>query len=257
MNSYVNPSDIPSNVEFDQLRNVWREALAQDADLRIKSVELQLLAEKHRYTYQHEWLGVPIIRLPDDVFLQQQIVNKLKPSAIIETGVARGGSLILSASLLEMNSLNVNVLGLDLLIMPHAKEAILNSRYARQVALWEGDSSSNDAHEVVSAYIDRNSPNEPVLLVLDSDHSESHVLNELTNFSDLLPAGSLVMVADTIIEEFPRDYYQNRPWNVGNNPMTAVRKFLAEDTRFSAADNWNRRALTSEFRDGILKKDRL
>jgi cephalosporin hydroxylase len=257
MTSYVNPADIPSHFEFTQLRESWRRSMAQDIDLRKRAVDLQLEAERHRYTYQQEWLGVPIIRLPDDILLQQEIVHELRPSAIIETGVARGGSLILSASLMEMNSLSINVFGLDLLILPHARDAILDSRYGKMITMWEGDSSSNNARETVDAYIKQNSIEGPILLVLDSDHSEEHVLKELVNFSDLLPEGSLIMVADTIIEEFPVDYYKDRPWNVGDNPLTAVKKFLNQDARFESAGNWNRRSLISEFRDGIIQKKRI
>jgi cephalosporin hydroxylase len=82
------------------------------------------------------------------------------------------------------------------------------------------------------------------------------VLHELINFSDLLPVGSVIMVADTIIEEFPLGHYKDRPWDVGNNPLTALRKFLQTDSRFMPVEKWNRRSLLSEFRDGIIEKVR-
>lgn len=254
MSSYVNATEIPDNEEFSNQRQMWREALASDSELRSKAVELQIAAEEHRYTYHHEWLGVPIIRLPDDIVLQQEIVHHLRPSAIIETGVARGGSLVLSASLMDMNSLTPSVLGLDLLILPHAKSLIEQSRYANAIQLWEGDSSFANAQQVVTGFIQQISNPGPILLVLDSDHSENHVLAELRNFADLLPVGSIIMVADTIIEEFPKDYYMERPWNVGNNPCTAVREFLKADNRFNRATKWDRRSLLSEFREGIIVK---
>ena len=256
MVDYVKSGDIPDESKFRSDRDRWRASLAQDSLLRREAVSLQIQAENHRYTYQHEWMGVPIIRLPDDIVLQQEIVNYLRPSCIVETGVARGGSLILSASLMEINSLRPSILGLDLLIMPHAKTAITECKYVESIALWEGDSSSEIAHKEVGAFLMNHSPDQPVLVVLDSDHSESHVLNELINFSDLLPVGSIIMVADTIIEEFPTGHYKDRPWDVGNNPLTALRKFLEKDTRFVPVDKWNRRSLLSEFRDGIIEKIR-
>ena len=256
MSDYVKPSEIPDESKFHDDRNLWRSALAHDASLREAAVALQVKAEAYRYTYQHEWMGVPIIRLPDDIVLQQEVVNHLRPSCIIETGVARGGSLILSASLMAINSLKPSILGLDLLIMPHAKTAISNCNFVDSITLWEGDSSSEVAHNEVASFLLNHSSDQPVLVVLDSDHSESHVLHELINFSDLLPVGSVIMVADTIIEEFPLGHYKDRPWDVGNNPLTALRKFLQSDPRFMPVDKWNRRSLLSEFRDGIIEKVR-
>lgn len=254
MSDYVKSADIPGEDEFHNNRNRWRFSLGQDSLLRSEAVALQIRAEEHRYTYQHEWLGVPIIRLPDDIVLQQEVVNHLRPSCIIETGVARGGSLVLSASLMEINSLTPIVLGLDLLIMPHAKTAIHNSKFVDSISLWEGDSSSQTAHNEVATFLAKHPTDKPALLILDSDHSENHVLNELVNFSNLLPVGSVIMVADTIIEEFPRGHYKDRPWDVGNNPLTALTKFLQADSRFTPVDKWNRRSLLSEFRDGIIEK---
>jgi cephalosporin hydroxylase len=155
---------------------------------------------------------------------------------------------------MEINSLTPSVLGLDLLILPHAKSLIEQSKYAHAIQLWEGDSSSVVAQEVVTSFIQQISNPGPILLVLDSDHTEKHVLAELQNFANLLPVGSIVMVADTIIEEFPKDYYNNRPWNVGDNPLTAVRKFLGQDKRFSPEKKWHKRSLLSEFREGIIIK---
>lgn len=254
--SYVKPSEVPGHDEFVSNRDTWRSSLGRDEKLRKKSVSLQIAAEEHRYTYQHEWLGVPIIRLPDDIILQQEIVHYLRPSCVIETGVARGGSLVLSASLMEINSLPPLILGLDLLIMPHARKAIDDCKFVDSISLWEGDSASEAAKDAVDAFLRNLQVESPLLLVLDSDHSENHVLNELINLGDLLPVGSIVMVADTIIEEFPQGHYKNRPWDKGNNPMTALRRFLQLDKRFEPATKWNRRSLISEFRDGIIEKIR-
>jgi cephalosporin hydroxylase len=102
MSDYVQSADLPDESEFHNDRTRWRSSLSQDSQLRSEAVDLQIKAEEHRYTYQHEWLGVPIIRLPDDIVLQQEIVNHLRPSCIIETGVARGGSLVFFASLLKL-----------------------------------------------------------------------------------------------------------------------------------------------------------
>ena len=98
------------------------------------------------------------------------------------------------------------------------------------------------------------SGSESALLVLDSNHTHDHVLAELDLLAPLLPVGSYVLVADTLIEEFPEGHYQNRPWDRGNNPMTAVRAFLAGNEGFELDLGWSRRALMSEFRDGIIRR---
>jgi len=228
--------------------------MSSDNNLHSIAVNLQLAADAFHYTYHHEWLGVPIIRLPDDILLQHEIVFHLRPSVIIETGVARGGSLILSASCMALSGIEPHVLGLDLLIMPHARDAIAESRFSNSITLWEGDSASSAAQDMAKSFLNEHVGNGPVLLVLDSNHSEEHVLSELNNFSDLLSVGSVVMIADTIIEELPQGYFVDRPWDVGNNPMTAVVKFLESNGSFEHVDRWRRRSLLSEFRDGIIEK---
>ena len=94
------------------------------------------------------------------------------------------------------------------------------------------------------------------MLILDTNHTHDHVLAELRSLAPLLPVGGVVMVADTLVEEFPEDHYAGRPWGRGDNPLTAVRAFLAENDAFAAAEEWGRRALVSEFRDGILRRER-
>ena len=92
----------------------------------------------------------------------------------------------------------------------------------------------------------------PCLFIMDSNHSHDHVLKELNLLGPLLPLGSIVIVADTIVEEMPVDYYPDRPWGRGNNPLTAVREFLEENSDFKIDTRWSRRSLMGECRDGIL-----
>ena len=93
-----------------------------------------------------------------------------------------------------------------------------------------------------------------MLIVLDSDHTHSHVFNELNLFAPLIPIGSIIIVADTIIEEMPTDYYPNRSWAKGNNPLTALNSFLEINNNFKRDERWSRRSLMGEFRDGIAIK---
>jgi cephalosporin hydroxylase len=246
-------TQIPNDTEFNSSRAIWRNDTSRDEGLRDLAINFQIECAKYNYTYQFEWMGVPIIRLPDDIVVLQELIWQLKPSKIIETGIARGGSLILSASLMKMRSGYADVLGLDLQIFPHTREAIEGSQFADSIQMWEGDSSSLSAVEVVKKFL--NGDNKPCLLVLDSDHTHFHVLNELNALAPLLPAQSMIMVADTLIEELPLDFYSDRDWAPGNNPLTALNQFLAENTEgFKRELQWGRRAVQSEFRDGIISK---
>ena len=242
--------DIPNETEFTKLRGEWRTKMGNSAELREKSIQLTIASNEFHYGYQWEWCGVPIIRHPDDIVLQQEIMWNLKPKHVIETGVARGGSLALSASLMEMVGNQSKVLGLDIQILPHANEALKSWIVDGRVQLVESDSTSLIAINAVKSFL--GNTQEPVLLVLDSNHSHKHVLGELQALAPMLPIGSVVIVADTIVEEMPEDYYRDRPWGSGNNPLSAVNEFLHSNSDFQIDLRWSRRSLIGECRDGIL-----
>ena len=242
---------VPNADEFRQARHGWRKGLAKDGSLRQKALELQRALDDHHYTYQFDWLGVPIVRLPDDIVVLQEIIHEEKPDSIVETGVARGGSVILSASIQEICGLVPRVLGIDLTFFPHTLTAIQGSRYAQAIKLLEASSTAADSITEVSEFLQ---DSKKALLILDSDHSHSHVLTELQALGRFLPTGSLILVADTVVEEMPDDYFPDRHWGVGNSPLTAVNQFLEEDSCYEREQTWNRRAIISEFRDGILRK---
>jgi len=241
-----------NNVEFSKERTTWRIKMDESAELRKKAIELTLMSNKFKYGYQFEWCGVPIIRHPDDIVLQQEIVWSLRPTHIIETGVARGGSLVLSSTLMKLYEKSGKVLGLDIKIYDHTIENLVSWMINDQIKIFGCDSASKTAESHVQDFLKDNK--QPVLVVLDSNHTENHVLNELNCFAPLLPVGSIIIVADTIIEEMPKDYYSDRSWNVGNNPLTAVDKFLELNNNFIKDLSWSRRSLMGECRDGIICK---
>ena len=244
--------EIPDGSEFTRTRNLWRKDMGNSQELRDQAIELTVTSNEFQYGYQWEWCGVPIIRHPDDIVLQQEIMWSLKPTHVIETGVARGGSLTLSASLMEIAGYQSKVLGIDIQILPHAIEALKPWTLDGRIELLESDSTSSIAINATKVFL--GNIQTPVLLVLDSNHSHEHVLNELQTLAPLLPVGSIVIVADTIVEEMPEDYYPNRPWGRGNNPLTAVKKFLNLNSDFQLDLRWSRRSLMGECRDGILVK---
>ena len=244
--------EIPSDSEFTQIRKLWRLDMGKSELLRKKAIELIVQSDKFNYGYQWEWCGIPIIRHPDDIVLQQEIIWSLKPSHIIETGIARGGSLALSSSLLQICTGGGKVLGLDIKILEHAVQKLKPWVENKQVYIYECDSASTAAVTYAKNFLKDNKC--PVLVILDSNHTSEHVFNELNCFAPLIPVGSIVIVADTIIEEMPVDYYPNRPWGIGNSPLTAANRFLELNSNFKRDERWSRRSLMSEFRDGIIIK---
>lgn len=244
--------EVPNDIEFQKMREQWRKNLANDQVLRTHAINIIIESNKYNFGYQWEWCGIPIIRHPDDIVLQQEIMWDLKPSRVIETGVARGGSLVLSASLMAITGKTPRVLGIDIQILPHATKSLANWTDSGQIELFESDSTSDRAIETVQNFLKQES--RPCLLVLDSNHSHDHVYRELVALAPLLPIGSMVIVADTIVEEMPDSYYQNRPWGRGNNPHTATREFLTNYPNFELDLRWSRRSLLGECRDGILTR---
>lgn len=242
---------VPNADEFRQARHGWRNNLARDQLLRVKALEFQRALDEHHYTYQFEWLGVPIVRLPDDIVVLQEIIHAERPDSIVETGVARGGSVILSASMQEICGLQPRVLGIDLTFFPHTTAAIQESRYADAIALVEAGSTSSAGVTEVGRFLKDSTK---ALLILDSDHSHSHVFAELNALGAFLPTGSLILVADTVVEEMPADYFPDRHWGAGDSPLTAINQFLDENSCYEREHAWSRRAIISEFRDGIIRK---
>lgn len=243
---------VPTADEFALARQRRREALAADGDLRAEAVSLQVSAERHDFTYLWEWAGVPVIRLPDDVMVLQEIFWSYRPQRVVETGVARGGSMLLDASLMRMCGEQPAVLGIDHKLYPHTTETLAAHPLAEGIELLEADSASQSSVDAATRFI---GSAERTLLILDSNHTHAHVLAELRELAPLLPPGGLVLVADTLIEEFPEGHFEGRPWDKGDNPLTAVREFLTERSDFTPAKDWGRRALLSEFRDGILRRE--
>lgn len=241
---------IPNGKKFVELRENLRREMGRSETLRKKAIELTIASNEYQYGYQWEWCGVPIIRHPDDIVLQQEIVWSLKPTHIIETGVARGGSLVLSSTLMEMCGVPSKVIGLDIQILEHTTEALKAWTANGRIQLFQCDSANISAKVTVENFL--NGAKSPSLLILDSNHSHSHVLQELELLATSLPVGSIVIVADTIVEEMPEDYYPNRPWRRGSNPWSAVFKFLETHQDFILDERWSRRSLMGECRDGIL-----
>lgn len=181
------------------------------------------------YSYNFSWMGRPIIQYPQDMIALQEIIWDMRPDAVFETGIAHGGSLIYSASLLELIGGEGFVLGLDIDIRAHNRAAIEAHPMSRRIRMLQGSSVDDAMAAKVRAELAgcRNP-----LVVLDSNHTHEHVLRELELYSPLVRKGGWLVVFDTVVELMPDDFYPDRPWSVGDNPMTAVDAFLKTNDRF-------------------------
>lgn len=205
---------------------------------------------RHKYAYNFTWLGRPLIQLPQDMVAVQELVWAVKPDLIIETGVAHGGSLIYSASLLELIGGAGRVIGVDIDIRAHNRVEIEKHPLARRIQLIQGSSVDRG---VIRQVREAARGCERVMVLLDSNHTHKHVLQELRGYSPMVTKGSYLVVFDTLIEDMPGDLIKDRPWGKGNNPKTAVWEFLKKNRRFAVDKDVEAKLLLTVAPDGYLK----
>lgn len=210
------------------------------------------------YKYQHNftWLGVPIIQYPQDIMAVQEIIFNVKPDLIIETGIARGGSLIFSASMLTLletcgEHKNSKVIGIDIDIRKHNKELILKHPLSKKIIMLEGSSTDQ---KIIQEVYDIAKNYTKILVLLDSNHTHKHVLDELNAYSKLVSINSYCIVFDTGIEDFPKGSFNDRPWDKDNNPKTAVWEFLKNNNKFLVDKNIENQILITATYNGFLKR---
>lgn len=228
--------------------------MAKDKKFKKMSLDWMLHADKYKYTYNFTWMGRPIIKFPSDMIIQQEIMWKLKPDLIIETGIAHGGSIIFSASMIEMMGIDGEVVAVDIDIKDHNRKLIETHPMFKRITMYEG--SSVDP-KIVDKVKKHTKDKKCVMVILDSSHTHDHVLEELRVYSSLVTVGCYCVLPDTFIEFFPPGYFSNhkkRPWDVGNNPYTAMKVFLKENKNFLIDKELSNKAMISETFDGYLKR---
>lgn len=226
----------------------------------IKSVNLL------KYSYHFEWLGRPIIQYPQDIAAMQELIWEIKPDLIIETGIAHGGSLIFSASMLGMLDMTEaiekgatldpkvskrKVLGIDIDIRSHNRAAIEAHPMASRIQMIQG---SSIAPEIIEQVRQAAQGYQRVLVCLDSNHTHDHVLAELQAYAPLTSQGSYCVVFDTVVEDMPKEMFPDRPWGPGDNPKTAVWEYLKTHPEFEIDKSIDNKLLISVAPDGYLKR---
>ena len=209
-----------------------------------------------QYTYNFSWLGRPIIQYPQDMIATQEIIWKTKPDLIIETGIAHGGSLIFSASILTMLETcglikNGKVLGIDIDIRNHNKKLLKAHPMYKKITMYEGSSISTKIIDKVKKFA---SKSKNIMVILDSNHTHDHVFSELELYGNLVSKNNYCIVFDTIIQYMPKNSFPNRPWDKGNNPKTAVDKYLNLHPEFIIDKDIDNQLLISNALNGYLKK---
>ena len=225
--------------------------MAADVALTRTARDFVIGSGRHRYAYNFSWLGRPIIQYPQDIMALQEIVWRVKPERIIETGVAHGGSTVFFASMLELIGGAGRVIAIDIEIRPHNRVAIEAHPMSRRVTLIEGSSIDDAIAERVRREVEGAGP---IMVVLDSNHTCAHVSRELELYAPLVSRGSYVVVMDTVVEYMPEDSFPDRPWSRGDNPLTAVERFLARDDRFAVDSEMENKLLVTVAPGGYLRR---
>lgn len=244
-------TDDRSRFEKDKREAAAR--MAADDELARDALDLNVAADRHNWSYQWSWLGVPVIQMPTDIVVLQEVIWETRPQLVLETGIARGGSLLLYASILELIG-DGTVLGIDIDIRAHNREAIESHPHARRVRMIEGSSVDD---EVVAEARAAAGEVERVMVILDSNHTHEHVLAELRAYAPLVTVGQFLVVADTFIEDIPPQVHRpDRPWGPGDNPATALAAWLEEAEGFERDPFVNAKLLLTASPGGYLRRVR-
>lgn len=231
-------------------RQATMQSQAVDVDLTKMSLAFVVDSDRHDYAYQWDWLGLPILQLPQDVVAIQEIISKCRPSVVIETGVAWGGGTALVASILDTYDAG-QVIAIDLNLADSVRDQVEELDFKTPIHWLRGSSTDPVVLDSVRSLI---SEEDKVMVLLDSDHSHEHVLKELESYGPMVTPGQYCIVSDTIVEFMPKQDHRPRAWGPGANPWTAVQEFLRSDTSFRTDVEIDKKLLISFNPGGYLLK---
>ena len=238
----------PAN--FQEQNEQFIEEMANDEELRKLTDEWMKRVTKYEYSYHFRWLGRPIIQYPQDIVAMQELIWEVQPDLIIETGIARGGSIVFYASMLELLGSDGEVVGIDIDIRDYNRPEIEQHPMHDRITMIEGSSTNSEIVDQVGKIAEEK---QQVMVVLDSNHTHDHVLKELEQYAEMVTKGSYMVVFDTFVENMPANFASDRPWESGNNPMTAVTEFLETTDRFKIEDSIENKLLITVAPSGYLK----
>lgn len=242
--------------------------MRDDRQLARDAAELFNRLCEHKYSYHFDWFGRPIIQFPQDIVAMQELIWTVKPDLIIETGIAHGGSLVFSASMLALLDMcdaivagdvfdprqrRRKVLAIDIDIRPHNRRAIEEHPLASGIQMIEGSSVAAEVIEQVRSIA---TGFRTVMVCLDSNHTHDHVLAELQAYAPLTTVGSYCVVFDTVVEDMPKRLFPDRAWGPGNSPKTAVWEYLKEHSEFAIDAVVAQKLVITVAPDGFLKRIR-
>lgn len=223
--------------------------MAKDAELRALAIKAFAVSDRYDFSYLWRWLGLPIIQTPDDIVAMQEIIWETRPQVVIEIGFARGGSAVLYSSILELIG-EGRVITVDIDFRQHNRRAVEEHPFGDRVDFVEGSSTAPETMDRVRAFV---SDGARVMVVLDSNHTHQHVLDELRYYGPLVTKGQFLVVSDTILEDIPPQAHRPREWGRGNNPKTALQEYLRETDRFEPDPWFNSKLLITSSRGGYLR----
>jgi len=203
---------------------------------------------RNRIDYETEWFGVPVIQTAEDIVLMQELIFKVQPDYIVETGIAHGGSLIFHASMFEVLDRG-EVIGVDIEIRPHNRRVLQSHPLYKRIRMIEGDSTSED---VVASIVDIIGRDASTIVCLDSNHYRQHVLKELRLYSRFVKPGGYMVVFDTVTSNLAEQGACDKSY-IANGPMEAIKDFLGENDDFVIDKAFNK-LWTSTSRDGYLRR---
>ena len=253
---------------FEQEVQARISANSQNLTLQVATQQFLLASIMAKYSYNFTALGRPIIQYPQDMVAMQELIWQVKPDLIIETGIAHGGSLIMSASMLVLLDMceaieagttidprqsRRKVLAVDIDIRAHNRAAIEAHPMASRIQMIQGSSIAPDivaeVHAAARGY-------QRIMVCLDSNHTHDHVLAELGAYAPLTSVGSYCVAFDSVVEDLPAEMFPDRPWGPGDNPKTAVWKYLESHPEFEIDRSVQNKLLVTVAPDGYLKRIR-
>jgi len=237
--------------KFEEERSQRLADYSKDESFKRDSLKWTKDSMERQYVYNFEWMGRPVIQYPQDIMALQEIIWKVKPDLIIETGIAHGGSVVFSASMLELLGGDGEVLAIDIDIRQHNRDAIESHPMASRISMIEGSSIDDSVHAQV---LEKAKGKSNIMVILDSNHTHDHVQKELAFFADLVSVDSYLVVLDTFVEDMPKDFFKDRPWNVGDNPKTAVHEFLKSNDDYEVDSELESKLMVTVAPDGYLKR---